>query len=130
MDAEQRPARIVIAEDSLVDAELAARAIRRHGILAEVVVASSEEEFRAALRAAKPDVIISDYSMATMDGRIAFEIAIELAPAVPFIFLSGSVLKLAAGTKHVDGATACLDKSDLDKLGHAVLSALQRGKAC
>jgi CheY-like chemotaxis protein len=68
MDAQQRPARIVIAEDSLVDAELAARAIRRHRILADVVVATNEEELRAALRAAKPDVIISDYSMKIMDG--------------------------------------------------------------
>ena len=126
MDAKERPARIVIAEDSLVDAELAARAIRRHGILADVVVATSEEEFRAALRAAKPDVIISDYSMATMDGRVAFEIAVELTPDVAFIFLSGSVLKLAAGTRHVDGATVCLDKSDMDQLGDAVLGALQR----
>jgi CheY-like chemotaxis protein len=128
MDAQQRPARIVIAEDSLVDAELAARAIRRHRILADVVVATNEEELRAALRAAKPDVIISDYSMTTMDGRVAFEIARELTPVVPFIFLSGSVLRLAAGTKHVDGAFACLDKSDLDKLGNAVLKALQRAK--
>ena len=81
MDAEQRPARIVMAEDSLVDAELAARAIRRHGILADVVVATSEEAFRAPLRAAKPDVIISDYPMAMMDGRVAFEIALELLRA-------------------------------------------------
>ena len=49
-----------------------------------------------------------------------------MTPDVAFIFLSGSVLKLPAGTRHVDGATACLDKSDMDQLGDAVLGALQR----
>jgi CheY-like chemotaxis protein len=121
----ERMVRVVIAEDSQVDAELATRAIRKHGISVEVDVACTEDEFRAALLARAPDVIISDYSMLTMDGKAAFFIARELAPGVPFIFLSGSVLRLAAGSEHVEGAAACLDKSNLDALGEAVEKALR-----
>jgi len=112
--------RVVIAEDSEVDAHLAARALKRHGILANVVVASSEAEFSDALRGAVPDIIISDNSMPRFSGRRALEIATELAPGTPFIFLSGSVRDRVGGCEHLGRATACLDKRDLDQLGALV----------
>ena len=124
MDKRERTIRVVIAEDSMPDAHLAGRALKRYGIQAEVVVATHEDEFRAALLAARADVIISDYSMLTMDGKAAYKIARELAPDVPFIYLSGSALRLAAGSQHIDNATACLDKRDMDRLGEVVAKAL------
>lgn len=124
MDKVERAIRVVIAEDSLPDAYLAGRALKRYGFQADVVVATHEDEFRAALAAARADVIVSDYSMLTMDGKAAYEIARELAPDVPFIFLSGSAMRLAAGSEHVDNATACLDKRDMDRLGEVVAKAL------
>ena len=124
MDASLRPARVVIAEDSRVDAELAIRALERRGIVADVVVATNEQDYRRALLAAPTDVIISDYSMRMMDGMLTFSIAREIAPEVPFIFLSGSVFRLAAGSEHVTSALACLDKTDLEKLGDVVAETL------
>ncbi len=124
--ANDQTIRVVIAEDSVVDAHLAIRALRRHGIAADVVVAASEAEFRDALLAQLPDIVISDYSMQAMDGKVAYEIARELVPGVPFIFLSSTVFQRAAGSEHLRAASASLDKNDIDQLGAIVARVLQR----
>ena len=108
-----------------MDVELAAYALKHHGISAVVVVATSVPEFRAALLAAPTDVVISDYSMPAMDGTTAYEIARELVPNIPFIFLSGSVFHHASRSQPiVDGATAALDKEEMHQLGAVVEKAL------
>jgi CheY-like chemotaxis protein len=123
MDA--RAVRIVMAEDSSADAELAARALRRHGIGGEIVVVSSEAEFRQALGGAHPDLVISDNSMPQFSGRQALAIARELAPGVPFIFLSGSVPEQIQADSVLAQATACLDKSRLHELGALAATVLR-----
>ena len=83
----------------------------------------------AALIAAPTDVVISDYSMPAMDGRMAFEIARELVPAVPFIFLSGSVFHHAGRYGSLpEGAAAVLDKEEMSQLGAVVEKALQAAR--
>ena len=107
--------------------ELATYALKRHGFAAVVVVATSVPEFRAALLAAPTDVVISDYSMPAMDGKTAYEIARELVPNVPFIFLSGSVFHHASRSEPLlEGATAALDKEEMDRLGAVVEKALDK----
>lgn len=123
MDA--RTVRIVMAEDSVTDAELAAHALRRHGIAAEVVVVATESEFRDALSSARTDVIISDNSMPRFSGKHALAIARELVPEVPFIFLSGSVAERALADSELSQAAACLDKNDLRQLGALVAAVLR-----
>lgn len=115
--------RVVIVEDSAADAELAVYALRRHGIEAEVVVAATVPQLRAAL-AAPTDVVISDYSMQGLDGAIALEIAQELVPNAKFIFLSGSIFHRPGGAKPLAGASAVLDKNDMDQLGAVVMKVL------
>ena len=117
--------RIVIVEDSEEDAELAIIAIKRHGIRADVEVVASEPELRSILQARAPDIIISDNSMVRLDGKAVYSICCELAPDVPFIFLSGTLMRLAPSSAHADGATACVDKNQLEMLGGVVAEALQ-----
>ena len=117
--------RVVMAEDSPADAELAAYALKRHGIAAVVVVATTEQEFREALVAAPTDVVISDFSMQVMDGGMAYEIARELVPNAPFVFLSGSIFYRANEFEPMKAA-AVLDKKDMDKLGAVVDRLLHR----
>lgn len=123
MDA--RTVRIVMAEDSTADAELAARALKRHGIRTEIAVVSSEAEFRQALGGARADLIVSDNSMPQFSGRQALAIARALAPGVPFIFLSGSVPDRLPADSVLAQATACLDKSRLRELGALVEAVLR-----
>ena len=110
-----------------MDAELASYALKHHGISAVVVVATTAPEFRAALLAAPTNVVISDYSMPTMDDKIAYAIARELVPDVPFIFLSGSVFHRGIRSELLlEGATAALDKEEMNQLGAVVESALNK----
>jgi CheY-like chemotaxis protein len=117
--------RIIMVEDSPTDAELAAHALKRHGIAAEVVVVATESELSAALTATCPDIIISDNSMPRFSGRHALAIARELVPNVPFIFLSGSVAQRASVDSELAQADACLDKNDLRQLGALVVDLLK-----
>jgi CheY-like chemotaxis protein len=117
--------RIVMAEDSATDAELAGYALRRAGIDAQLVLTATEAELRAALRTS-PDIIISDNSMPGFSGRQALAIARELAPRTPFIVLSGSV-SIRSGQPQGDlpGVAAWLDKNDLQRLGEVVRDVLE-----
>ena len=117
--------RIVMAEDSSADAELAARALRRHGIRADIAVVSSGAEFRQALEGARADLIISDNSMPQFSGAQALAIARTLAPGVPFIFLSGTVPDQLPADSVLAQATACLDKRRLPELGALVETVLR-----
>jgi CheY-like chemotaxis protein len=120
-----RAVRIVMAEDSSADAELAARALKRHGIGGEIAVVSTEADFRQALDGARADLIISDNSMPQFSGAQALAIARELAPGVPFIFLSGSVPDRLPADSVLAQATACLDKRRLHELGALVETVLR-----
>ena len=121
-----RKIRVVMAEDSAADAELARHALRRARIAADVVVAATEEDFRQALIATPADIVISDNSMPQFSGKDALLIASELAPAAPFVFLSGSVAERMAIDEELSRATMCLDKKDLDRLGAVVASLLRK----
>jgi CheY-like chemotaxis protein len=72
-----------------------------------------------------PDVILSDYSMPAFDGLRALEMARQLAPATPFIFVSGSIRPQDAADALKNGAFDYLLKDDLTRLGPAVEEASQ-----
>jgi DNA-binding NtrC family response regulator len=118
--------KILFAEDSAQDVELAIRALKRSGISAIATRECTEVAFRDALISALPDIIISDSSMPQFSSKLALAAARELAPTVPFIVLSGSVAKAMAGVDHLHQVTACLAKSDMEQLGNVVAQALSR----
>ncbi|MGH8635969.1 MAG: response regulator [Burkholderiales bacterium] len=124
---EERTLRIVMAEDSAAVADLARYALKRARIAAHVVLATTVEDFRAALLSVRPHVIISDNSMPQFSGKEALRLARALAPDTPFIFLSGTLTPGYGSDEALAQANACLDKSDLDRLGALVKSLLQPG---
>jgi CheY-like chemotaxis protein len=121
-----RVLKILFAEDSAQDVELAIRALKRSGISAIAARECTEVAFRDALSSMLPDIIISDNSMPQFSSKLALAAARELAPTVPFIVLSGSVAKDAAGVDHLHQVTASLAKSDMEQLGNVVAQALSR----
>jgi diguanylate cyclase (GGDEF)-like protein/PAS domain S-box-containing protein len=115
---------VLFIEDSADDVELALRALSRDGLAATFNRVESADGLRRALANVVPDVILSDFSMPHFDGIHALRLARELAPAVPFIFVSGTIGEEVAIEAIRCGATDYVLKNNLRRLGTAVKRAL------
>jgi diguanylate cyclase (GGDEF)-like protein/PAS domain S-box-containing protein len=119
-----QPIRILFVEDSEVDLELSLRALRRDGFEVEWVNVETEADFRAGLLSHSPDIILSDFSMPLFDGIRALNLARQIAPAVPFVYLSGTIGEERAIQAIRSGATDYVLKDNILRLGTAIRRAL------
>src|SRR5258706_6180599 len=87
---DRTPIQVLFVEGSEVDGELALRSLERDGFEVSWDRVDLEEDLKRALGSSKPQAILSDFSMPRFDGVDALRLAKELAPGVPFIFLSGT----------------------------------------
>ena len=120
-----RVLRVLQVEDVETDAELIIHHLKRYGLALESRRVWTEADFLEAVTSFVPDVILSDYSMPAFDGLRALAMARELAPATPFIFVSGSIRSQDAADALKNGAFDYLLKDDLTRLGPAVERASQ-----
>ncbi len=124
----QRPSRILVLEDSALDAEL----IREHleTIRPQPVLhyAANRSEYVEALAAPDFDVILADFSLPDFDGMSALEMAREAVPEVPFIFVSGILGEEVAIESFRRGATDYVLKQRLIRLPAAVERALAEAR--
>lgn len=129
VDASQGgPVRILMLEDSPLDAELATNRLRRADLEPVVTLVSDRLSFEKALEAGEYDVILADYALPDFDGISALAIARELRPNVPFIFISGRVGEEVAIDTLQRGATDYVLKHRLERLVPAVLRALRESR--
>jgi len=112
--------KILLVEDSAIDAEIAQHEIAKLGIAVECGRVSTEDALRRALLEFRPSVILSDHSMPAFDGLSALRVAREMAPEVPFIFLSGTMGEERAIEALKGGAIDYVLKANLARLGPAV----------
>ena len=120
--------RLLLVEDVATDAELEVRELKRAGMRIEHRLVDSEERFRVELGRFSPDAILSDFSMPHFDGMAALALAREVAPEVPFIFVSGTIGEEYAIRALKNGATDYVLKSNLIRLPAAVERALQEAR--
>jgi len=120
--------RVLLIEDSESDAELAMWFFKSAGYVCTFGCVANEIEMRAALRAELPDLILSDFSLPGFDGMSALAIARAEAPAVPFIFLSGTIGEERAIEALECGAIDYVLKSNPKRLVPAVRRALQEAE--
>ena len=85
-----QPVRLVLIEDVPSEAEIAVRQLEAGGFSCSWKRVDSEAALRRTLAADKPDLILSDFTLPGFDGLSALEVAIEVTPDTPFIFLSGN----------------------------------------
>jgi PAS domain S-box-containing protein len=114
--------RILIAEDSTIDAEFLVRAVRRGGYDAAYQVVDTHAAMRAALEQQDWDVITSDNNMPEFSATAALALAQELRPGVPFIIVSGEINLSLAVSLMKGGARDYIDKRQLER----VVPALER----
>ena len=116
--------KLLFVEDSETDVELALRAIEMEGFAASWQRVDQEPDMRRELAAGLPNVILSDFSMPRFDGVSALRVAREVAPLVPFIFVSGTIGEERAIEAIRLGATDYVLKNNMRRLGTAVRRAL------
>ena len=117
--------RILILEDSPADSEMMVHEIRAAGIKIDSRRVDCEDSFSAALDDFSPDIILSDYSLPAYDGASALKLALEKAPGVPFIFVTGALGEERAVDLLKNGATDFVLKDRLPRLPLCVTRALE-----
>ncbi len=125
----RNPLKILLLEDSRFDAEFVGEFVRANYPLAQLRVVGGEAEFRAALRdalAGEPyDLVLSDHDVPGYGGAEALDHVRQVAPRVPFIFVSGVVGEENAVDLLKRGATDYVSKNRLSRLPLAVDRALR-----
>ncbi|WP_313348018.1 PAS domain-containing protein [Stenotrophomonas sp.] len=116
--------RILMVEDNALDAELIALQLTRAGLPFTFERTWSHEGMLAALRANAFDVILADHVLPGFDGDAALTLASEVAPQVPFIFVSGTLTEELAVQALKRGARDYVVKARLQRLPDAIVRAI------
>ncbi|HYD99823.1 MAG TPA: PAS domain-containing protein, partial [Alphaproteobacteria bacterium] len=119
------PIRILLLEDSAVDAELAAATLERLGQPLLIDRVDTREDFVAAVDRGVYDVILADYALPSFDGDAALAIVLERTPSTPFIFVSGVLGEEIAVDAMRKGATDFVVKQRMHRLPAAVSRAIE-----
>jgi signal transduction histidine kinase len=123
--AAAEPLRIVLLDDSEPDVELIEETLADSGLKPSVITVDTRKQFEAELTRKPPDIILSDYYLPTFDGSAALEIAKQLAPDVPFIFVTGVFGEEVVIEMLKKGATDYVLKTRLARLVPAINRALR-----
>jgi diguanylate cyclase (GGDEF)-like protein/PAS domain S-box-containing protein len=121
---DRTPIQVLFIEDSEIDVELALRSLEQGGFDVKWECVEVEEELKRALNSQTPQVILSDFSMPGFDGMDALRLARQMAPGVPFIFVSGTIGEERAIEAIRLGATDYVLKDNMRRLGTSVRRAL------
>ncbi len=117
--------RVLMLEDSAVDAAMVERDLRAGGIKFLWKCVETESEFRMALSEFQPTLILLDNQLPGFDGTAGLVIAQQVCPDVPLIFVSGTVGEERATELLKLGATDYVLKDNRTRLVPAVERALR-----
>ncbi|MFZ6658285.1 response regulator [Undibacterium sp. TJN19] len=114
------PLRVLFVEDVSEDAELIVRELKRGGFNPDWLRVDNAEAMQQALKDARWDIIISDYSMPTFSGINALEVLKRLKMQIPFIITSGTIGEQTAVDVMRAGADDFFLKQNIARLPLAI----------
>jgi two-component system, NarL family, sensor histidine kinase UhpB len=118
--------RVLHLEDSPLDHDLAARALQRAGLQVQWQRVDTLASFVAALaQDPPPHLVLADYHLPGFTALQAWEQALALTDAPPFVLLSGAIGEAAAVEAMRSGFADYILKDNLARLDLAVRRALQ-----
>lgn len=126
--ASQRPLRLLIVEDSAIDAELLLHHLRAFGYQPVWERVDDEDGLRKALAKQSWELVLCDYMMPQYNGLDALKTIRRIAPDLPVILVSGTIDEDFAVEAMRSGAYDYLLKDRLARLGHAVQRSLQEAE--
>lgn len=119
------PLRVLMLEDSRFDAELLREHLLSTHPSADIHWVPDRARYAAALQAGTFDLILSDYELPGYSGQQALELAREISPQTPFVFVSGLIGEDNAVEMLKRGATDYVSKSRLSRLSPVMARALR-----
>jgi diguanylate cyclase (GGDEF)-like protein len=122
--SEEKSFRVLLVEDVDYEAELVINQLRRAGLRFDWRRVETEEDLRSNLAEFLPDIILSDFNLPQFDGISALRVVRDVAPAAPFIFVSGTIGEERAIDALHAGAADYVLKNNLLRLAPAVRRAL------
>ena len=114
------PLHVLIIEDSLPDAELLLRELRRGDYEPSYARVDTEAGLQSALAQRQWDLILCDYTLLGFSGTQALSIVREMGIDVPLIFVSGTIGEDKAVTAMRAGAQDYVLKDNLKRLLPAI----------
>lgn len=123
-----RELRILLLEDSALDAELVMETLSSSGLQACMERVTLEADFAEALRDKPWDLVLADYLLPGFDGLNALALVRERRPDLPFVFVSGALGEEVAVEALKRGATDYVIKDKLDRLPATILRALAEAR--
>ncbi len=120
--------RILMLEDSALDAELITAQLKRAGLDFEIKRVWARNTFIEALEKQAYDVILADHVLPGFDGDAALALARERVPQTPFIFVSGTLTEELAVQALTRGARDYVVKQRLQRLPDAIRRARQEAR--
>ncbi len=118
--AEKRKIRVMVVEDSAVDAELIQLELKRAGYDPSIQRVDTEKEMRHFLMEEKWDLITSDHQMPHFSSFEALNIWKEQELDIPFFVISGVINNEEAIALIKAGATEFIVKDHISRLGPAL----------
>jgi signal transduction histidine kinase len=122
------PLHILHLEDDPNDAALVQSILEAEGIAFAITCVQTRDGFVAALEQGGIDLILSDYTLPAFDGMSALKITNDQWPAIPLIFVSGTLGEERAVELLKSGATDYVLKDRLIRLVPSVHRAMQEVK--
>lgn len=122
------PLRILLLEDSPLDAELMEAQLTESNVAFELRRVDTHAGFNAALSEGRFDIILSDYHVPGFDGIAALAAARLACADVPFLFVSGALGEERAIELLKRGATDYVLKDRLERLVPSVERALSEAR--
>ena len=120
--------RFLLLEDSPLDAELIRATLSERGIDCQLIQVKTRLEFQTAIEQGGFDLILADYALPGFDGITALEIAQNICPHIPFIFVTATLGEEVAIETLKNGATDYVLKQRLSRLVPSVLRALREAE--
>ncbi|MEX0272182.1 ATP-binding protein [Leptolyngbyaceae cyanobacterium UHCC 1019] len=120
--------RFLLLEDNPLDAEMIGVTLLDGGVDCELCRVDTRSSFISALETNEFDLILADYALPAFDGASALEIARNLRPDIPFIFVSASMGEELAIEALKRGATDYVLKQRLGRLVFSVQRALREAQ--
>jgi signal transduction histidine kinase/DNA-binding NarL/FixJ family response regulator len=122
----QQPIKILLLEDSILDAELIKRELIKGFVHYEMLVVRDKSEFKKALHDYPADIILSDHSLPNFNSHEALKLIMETDINVPFILITSTMTDEFAVRIMKEGANDYIIKDRLSRLPSAVINLVEK----